>query len=112
MMNTRTTSTQSVLARTLPLILTLCAPPAAAAEPVRIALDAGPVDVLRYLTQLLRPSTAPANRVCSAGSDDTGTVLETVASEGSSVYWVRVRFDSGGCNGKEGWVSSDVLRTQ
>jgi len=93
------------------VVAMLCASPLVSADPVRIALDTGPVVILRHLTHLLRPSTAPDNRVCSAGSGDTGMVLETVASEISDVYWVRVRFDSGACNGKDGWVASDAIRT-
>ena len=94
------------------IVVLLHTSPAVAGDPMRVALVGGPVHVLRDLTQLHRPSTAPANRVCSGKVGDTGVVLETFGSDASPAYWVRIRFDSGGCDGKEGWVGSDVVRVQ
>lgn len=80
------------------------------AQPVQVSLASGPVHVLRELTHLVRPTTAPANRVCRATTGDSATVLESVATDSSPVVWVRVRFVSGACKDLEGWVASDALR--
>ncbi|MCC7547802.1 MAG: SH3 domain-containing protein [Burkholderiales bacterium] len=79
-------------------------------DPVRVALAAGPVHVLRDLTHLVRPSTAPANRVCAATAGDEAIILESAATESSPIYWVRVRFSSGACTSLEGWVASNFLQ--
>ncbi len=92
------------------LFAVLAAADASAAIPIRIAHSALPVHVLRHLTNLHRPSSAPSNRVCIAQTGDAGSALETAATEASPVYWVRVRFVSGACSGLEGWVASDAIR--
>jgi len=92
------------------LVAVLAVAEASAALEIRIAQFAGPVHVLRQLTNLHRPSSAPSNRVCIARTGDAGSALETAASAASSVYWVRVRFVSGACSGMEGWVASDSIR--
>jgi len=83
----------------------------AAGDAVRVSIQApGPVHVLRELTHLRRPSTAPENRVCTAAAGDAATVLESAATDASTVYWIRVRFSSGYCAGQQGWIASDVVR--
>lgn len=84
----------------------------AAAAPVRVSITQGPLHVLHELTSLARPSTAPDNRVCRAAIGDTGTVEKAVATPGASVHWIRVRFASGACQGRTGWVASDALRAE
>jgi hypothetical protein len=87
--------------------------PRAAGNAARVSVEApGPVYVLRQLTHLRRPSTAPENRVCMAASGDAATVLESAATEASPVYWIRVRFSSGRCAGQEGWIASDAVRVE
>ena len=96
------------------LLCALCvSAPYAAGNAARVSVEApGPVHVLRQLTHLRRPSTAPENRVCTAAAGDAATVLESAATEASPVYWIRVRFSSGRCAGQEGWIASDAVRVE
>jgi len=78
----------------------------------RVSVIEGPVHVLRHLTHLLKPSVAPSNRLCTATAGDSGTVIDTAASDASPVVWVQVRFDAGDCRNVEGWVAAEVLRQE
>lgn len=68
------------------------------------------VALLIDLTNLSLPSTAPSNLACTARNGDQAQVIYQVASAEPNVGWLRIKMISGSCEGKEGWVSSEMAQ--
>lgn len=63
--------------------------------------------LLKNLTNVVMPNTAPSNSGCVAESGDNTAVLFQMADKELGRGWLRIRMISGPCAGEEGWINSE-----